>query len=148
LLDQMEHEAYGREDLITAKNLIILANEFAIQPGLPIAIKLDLDSLVARIGIDLTEVCDEGKEELLECCDNAVRRLRRIADRFGLTIHKAYSRYLMFRLSVAREGKRAYENPTLINELQVAREICEKNGLGLYKREIEQQLKKCREPVM
>jgi hypothetical protein len=137
-LDEEAHKAYGR-----AKDLIAAAHEFAIQPGLPIAVKLDLDSLVAAMGIRLAGVYDEDKDELLRRCDSSVKRLRRIADGFGLTIYMAYSRLLMFRLRKARDCDQAYKDSALVKELRDARELCEESGLGLYKSEIEGYLERC-----
>ncbi|MGA8497264.1 MAG: hypothetical protein WB764_17395, partial [Xanthobacteraceae bacterium] len=134
--------AVARQAYVRARALLKSARAFVLQPGIPIAIRLDLDGLVARIGIQLAEVYDGNKQELLQECGESAQRLLDVSDRFNLPIYMAYARLLVFATTVAQD-EMAYKDPRLLKELQKAMSICEEINLGLYKDEINEFLAKC-----
>jgi hypothetical protein len=129
--DEVVRTSYGR-----AKALVEAAQAFVIEPGLPFAARLDLDGLVARIGVQLFAVHEGDKDELLRGCHDAAQRLRRIADDFDLAIYKAYARLLMAQIRKAQDGDRVRGDSKLVEDLKQAREIAESSDLGLYLQEI------------
>jgi hypothetical protein len=138
---EIAHCSYGK-----ARDLIETAHAFVIQPGLPIATKLDLDGLIGGVSIHLSSVYDRDKDNILKQCKPSIMRMKRIADRYELAIYKVYSRLLLFKLHEAQMGDSVYEETEIINCLEEARLICEAIGLGLHKEEIKGYLEKHFEP--
>jgi hypothetical protein len=133
----------ARQEYKRAQALLDSARTLVLQPGIPIAIGLDLDGLVATIGIQVAEVYDGNKQELLQQCEESAQRLRDVSDRFNLRIYQAHSRLLVFATRVAKDEERAYKDPKLLKDLEEAKGICEEINLGLYKDEISDFLAKC-----
>lgn len=141
--DNVQKKAYS-----TVKDLIMKAHVFVIQPGLPIATKLDLDGQLVRIGTELAQSRLDGitgseaengtysENEMLETCERSLVRLLRIAEQFDLQIYKAYALLLRFKFRLTRHGKSVVEEPGECEKLQAALHICDRVGLGIYRQEI------------
>jgi hypothetical protein len=149
----VEQHRFDRRDearamYVKARELVRMAQSLRLQPGMPLAVSLDLDGLLARICIKLAEVYDglqEDKKSLLRQADASARHLMRVADRFRLTVHMVHSRVLRFRIrlalnSVTEEFPFAQEDPDLMWGIREAISICDKTGLGLYRNELDKYL--------
>lgn len=139
-------KARAREKYVIARALVKAAQSLRLQPGIPLAVSLDLDGLLARICLQLAEVYEDVEEDgisaLLGECDESASRLMRVADRFRLTIHMVHSRVLRYRVRKVQNDAidsflPANEDHELIQGLQEALGICNRTGLGLYRRELD-----------
>jgi hypothetical protein len=134
------------EEYVIARELVGKAHALRLQLGIPIAVRLDLDALVARVGLQLAQVYDGDKPALLRECEDAALRLLGLANGIDSKIHIVHARLLVFRVRLAQDELRAsaqsaYEDPDLLRGLRDALNMANEIGLGIYRRELETYLR-------